>query len=173
VPRKEERSWRRVRCVQPKLARVWHTGLSGGAPDSVRCPRLLDEELAALEKITGPFGGAPDCPVSLQRLCQGLRRRTHHSREKNKALRLKFIGLSGEPTVLVANGWLGTPDCPVCTVQCPVRQPVPRTNGRLRPIWKEIAHRTATVPVRWCIGLSDAPLDRRQELPSKLNSHGS
>jgi hypothetical protein len=27
---------------------AWHTGLSGGAPDSVRCPRLADIEPAAL-----------------------------------------------------------------------------------------------------------------------------
>jgi hypothetical protein len=34
-----------------------------------------------------------------------------------------------------ANGRLGTPDCPV-------RQPIPRTNGRLLSVWKEIKHRT-------------------------------
>jgi hypothetical protein len=79
-------------------------------------------------------------------------------------------GLSGEseppePTVASAisgrrvarsNGRLGTPDCPV-------RQPIPRPNDRPRPIWKEIAHRTATVVVWWCTELSGAPLDRRQE----------
>jgi hypothetical protein len=53
VPRKEERRWRKVGYVQPKTARAWHTGLSGGAPDSVRCPRLLDSELAALENRSG------------------------------------------------------------------------------------------------------------------------
>jgi hypothetical protein len=26
-------------CVQPRLSSAWHTGLSGGAPDSVRCTR--------------------------------------------------------------------------------------------------------------------------------------
>ena len=62
-------------------------------------------------------------------------------------------------TLVRANGRLGTPDCPV-------RQPIPRTNGRLRPVWKEIEHQTATVDVR-------APLDRRQELPTKLMSNGS
>jgi hypothetical protein len=51
------------------------------------------------------------------------------------------------------NGRLGTLDCPV-------RQPTPRTNSRMRQIWKEIAHRTATVTVRWCTGLSGAPPDR-------------
>jgi hypothetical protein len=89
-------------------------------------------------------------------------------------------GLSGEPTTLtangclcdqrathgLANGWMIAPDCPVC-------QQIRRTNGRLRQKRKEIAHRTATVVVRWCTGLSGAPLDRRQELPSKLISNGS
>jgi hypothetical protein len=68
--------------------------------------------------------------------------------------------------VVRANGRLGTPNCPVCTEQCPVRQLVMRTNGRLRAVWKEIKHRTATVAVRWSTGLSGAPLDRSQELPS-------
>jgi hypothetical protein len=45
----------------------------------------------------------------------------------------------------------------VCTEQCPVRQSISRTNGRMRQIWKETAHRTATVTVRWCTGLSGAP----------------
>jgi hypothetical protein len=29
-------------------ARAWHTGLSGGAPDSVQCARLVNGEEAAL-----------------------------------------------------------------------------------------------------------------------------
>jgi hypothetical protein len=71
-------------------------------------------------------------------------------------------GLSDEPTVAIAtvghaiherrvarsNGRLGTPDSPVCTGQCPVRQLPPRTNGRMRQKRKEITHRTATVTVR-------------------------
>jgi hypothetical protein len=114
--------------------------------------------------------GAPDCPVP-----RIARRRTGRSREKKKVLRLKITGLSGGasdcpvsqrrswPTVgctisgrrvARANGRLGTPDCPV-------RPPDPRLNGRLHPIRKEIGHRTLTVHVRWCTGLSGAPLDRR------------
>jgi hypothetical protein len=50
VSRKEERRWKIVGCVQPKPARAWHTGLSVGAPDSVRCPRLVNGEPAALGK---------------------------------------------------------------------------------------------------------------------------
>jgi hypothetical protein len=78
-------------------------------------------------------------------------------------------GLSGEPTVGRANGRLrdlretrgrangreGAPDCPVCTEQCLVRQRLSGANGRLRQERKEI--RT---------GLSGAPGDRRQDLPS-------
>jgi hypothetical protein len=122
------------------------------------------------------------------------RRRTDCSQEKKKTLQLKITGLSGgapdclvskqrsQPTVGCAisgrrvartNGRLGTPDCPVCTGQCPVRQPDPRPNGRPRQIRKEIEHRIGTVHVRWCTELSGAPLDRRQDLPSKLISNGS
>jgi hypothetical protein len=39
-------------CVQPRLSTVWHTGLSGGAPDSVRCARLVSDELATLGKTS-------------------------------------------------------------------------------------------------------------------------
>jgi hypothetical protein len=84
-------------------------------------------------------------------------------------------GLSGEPTVASTtvgrairgrrvargNGRLGAPDCPVCTGQCPVRQPARSCNGRLCQEWKEIAHRTRTVTVWWHTGLSGAPPDRR------------
>jgi hypothetical protein len=65
-----------------------------------------------------------------------------------------------------ANGNLVAPDCPV-------RQGDRGLNGRLRQKRKEIEHRTRTVHVRWCTGLSGAPPDRRQELPSKWNSNGS
>jgi hypothetical protein len=96
-------------------------------------------------------------------------------------------GLSGEPTaasatvgrairtrrVALANGQLGAPDYPMCTGQCPVRQPARRSNGRLRQEWKEIRTGHATVVVRWCTGLSGAVPDRRQELPSLLGSNGS
>ena len=99
--------------------------------------------------FTERSSGAPDCPVSHPR-------RTRRPREKEKGVRLKFTGLSGELMVASANsrphnlrttrgranGRLGTPDCSVCTGQCPMRQPIPRTNGRLLFVWKEIKHRT-------------------------------
>jgi hypothetical protein len=38
---------------QPKCTLVWRPGLSGVPPDSVRCTRALDAELATFEKIRG------------------------------------------------------------------------------------------------------------------------
>ena len=130
---------------------VWHTGLSGGAPDSVRCARLNSSEQAALGRSLATIGyNSPDCPV--------------------------YTGLSGEPTVGWANGrprnprvtrgrangQMGAPDCPVCTGQCPVRQRLTDSNGRLRQLRKDI-----------CTGLSGAPVDRRQDLPSRIALNGS
>jgi hypothetical protein len=149
VPRKEDLNWRKVRKVQPTPARAWHTGLSGA-------PGWLDVNCALLGKEKG------DVAINHQtvRWC---------------------TGLSGQPKALAANGRLHNPRATRGPHQwsvghtelCPVRQSAPRSNGRLRPIWKEITHRTAIVAVRWCTGQSGAPLDRRQELPSKFISNGS
>jgi hypothetical protein len=140
--------------------------------------------------------GAPDCPVVHRTVCgvpgwalvnclvSGIRRR--RTAIIHRTVRW-CTGLSGEPTVANAtvghqirgrrvahaNGRLRAPDCPVCTGQCPMRQPARRSNGRLRQEWKEIRTRHTTVAVRWCTGLSGAPPDRRQELPSLFGSNGS
>jgi hypothetical protein len=64
VPRKEDSNWRKVGKGQPTPARAWHTGLSGGAPDSVWCPRLSRRQLGALGKRERRCGyNSPDCPV--------------------------------------------------------------------------------------------------------------
>jgi hypothetical protein len=124
-----------------------------GAPDSPVVHRtvsgapglvLVNRPLSGLDgsvrlQFTGLSGGAPDCPVSRPR-------RSRRSREKFNGVRLKFIGLSGEPTVDCANGRprnlcatrgrangrQGAPDCPVCTGQCLVRQLSRIYNGRMR-----------------------------------------
>jgi hypothetical protein len=162
VTKEEEKKRKRIGCVQPTPTLPRHTGLSGGAPDSVRCARLAGGEPAALGKT---------------------QRRTTIIHWTVRWC----TGLSGEPTVASANGRLRNPRT-TCGPQqrsvghtglsgvhgqCPVCQPTPRTNVRMRQIWKEIAHRTATVNVRWCIGLSSAPPDRRQVSPYKLASNGS
>jgi hypothetical protein len=67
VTKEEERKREKLGSMQPILSSVWHTGLSGGASDSVRCTRLvhMKSPLLGLDsgvwlKITGPSGGAPD-----------------------------------------------------------------------------------------------------------------
>jgi hypothetical protein len=105
--------------------------------------------------------GAPDCPV-VHRTVSGAPSwalanwplsgtRWRRTTIIHRTVRW-CTGLSGEPTaaratvgraicarcVAHANGRLGAPDCPVCTGQCPVRQPAQRSNGRLRQEWKEI-----------------------------------
>jgi hypothetical protein len=48
--RREEKKCKRLGLVQPKSSSAWHTGLSSGASDSVRCARPASGEQATLEK---------------------------------------------------------------------------------------------------------------------------
>jgi hypothetical protein len=148
--RRKEKKCQRLGWVQPKSCSAWHTGLSSGAPDSVRCARPASGEQATLGKN---------------------RRRTAII---HRTVRW-CTGLSGEPTVASAtvgraihgrrvaraNGRQGAPDCLVCTGQCPVRQLARCCNGRIFQKRKEIVTGPSTVTVRWRTGLSGAPLDRR------------
>jgi hypothetical protein len=152
------------------------TGLSGGAPDSVRCARTgLDEHPAlgsrrrrtainhrTVRWCTGLSGGAPDCPVSRLRRSRRSRETTQLRPAKNHRTVRWCTGLSGEPTVGRANGRprnprvtrgrangrMGAPDCPV-------RQRLQTFNGRLRQIRKAIhtepcpvVHRTVRCATR-------------------------
>jgi hypothetical protein len=49
VTKEEERKREMLGSMQPILSSVWHTGLSGGAPDSVRCARLV--------RVNSPLSG--------------------------------------------------------------------------------------------------------------------
>jgi hypothetical protein len=132
----------------------WCTRLSGET--SALAPKYIGDELVALGK-------------------------------RRKAPRLKITGLSGEPKALAANGRLrnprathglrqrsvgytelsGAPTGPKAQLSA-----APDMEGDRAPdcyIGCPVMHRT----VRWCTGQSGAPLDRRQELPSKLVSNGS
>jgi hypothetical protein len=144
-----------------------------GAPDSVRCARRVQGEPAALGTrrrrttiihrtvrwCTGLSGESSAAKSSLSGKVQRLTAKIHRT--------VRWCtGLSGEPTVDCAmvgseiggrhvartNGRKEAPDCPVCTGQCPVRQPARSCNGRLRQIRKEIRTGHATVtpdcPVR-------------------------
>jgi hypothetical protein len=46
--KKRRKKCKRLGLVQPKSSSVWHTGQSGGAPDSVRCARPASGEQVAL-----------------------------------------------------------------------------------------------------------------------------
>jgi hypothetical protein len=162
--------------------------LFGGAPDSVRCARLVrvNSPLSGLDsgvrlKFTGPSGGAPDCPVSHPlRTCRPREKQRGDVAIIHRTVRW-CTGLSSEPTVACANGRprnlratrgllqrsAGAPDCPVCA-----NQPRGATVG-----YAKFGRRSRTGPstghVRWRTGLSGAPLDRRQGWPSKFVSNGS
>jgi hypothetical protein len=105
---------------------------------------------------------------------------------KKRTSRLKITGLSGESMAPAANGLLrnqratrgsakgrmAAPDCLVCTGQCPVRQQIRRSNDRLRQRRKEIAHRTATVAVRWCTTRQKARIAFQVDLQRLLAALG-
>jgi hypothetical protein len=84
MSKEEEKKNKRGGCVQPTPTLARHTGLSGGAPDSVRCARLVGGEPAALGKT---------------------QRRTTIIHWTVRWC----TGLSGEPTVANANGRLRNP----------------------------------------------------------------
>jgi hypothetical protein len=159
---REKRRRKGLGSKQPILSSVWHTGLSGGAPDSVQCARLASSELDTL----GYVWRRTAIIHRTVRWCTGL------SGEPTTASATVGRAICGR-CVARANGRQGAPDCPVCTRQCPVRQLSRCCNGHLRQIRKEICTGHATVTVRWCTGLSGAPPDRRQLWPSLLASNGS
>jgi hypothetical protein len=142
---REKRRRKGLGSKQPTLSSVWHTGLSGGAPDRVRCARLASGELAALKR----FWRRTTIIHRTVRWC------TRLSGETTAASATVGRAIRGR-RVARANGRLGAPDCPV-------RQPARSCNGRLHQVRKEIRTGQATVTVRWCTGLSGAPPDRRQD----------
>jgi hypothetical protein len=90
---------------------AWHTGLSGGAPDNVRCARLVNGEVAGV-------GNRQSCTTIIHRTvrwCTGL---SDESSATNLSLSEKgkgdvaiihrtvrwCTGLSGEPTAPATNG---------------------------------------------------------------------
>jgi hypothetical protein len=136
--KQEKSNWNCLGSSSQDSAQTRSTGLSGGAPDSVRCARLARANwpLSKIHRrrtaiIHRTVRCAPDCPVSQRSagptvgraICPG------HVAEPTARRRHR--------TVRCANGSKAA-------------------NGRLRHRRKEIGHRT----------VSGAPGDRRQELPS-------
>jgi hypothetical protein len=119
VRKEKEKKPKRLGSVQPKLSSVWHTGLSGGAPDSVRCARLVSGEKAALGKRSAVYGyNSPDCPVS----------------QRSPAQRSAAQAGDGWPAPTVSRGHR--------TVRCAIGLEAAAVNCAFS--WKAIAHRTAT-----------------------------
>ena len=144
---RKRKNCKRLGLVQPKSSSAWHTGLSGGAPDSVQCARPASGEQATLGKN--------------QRRTAIIHRTVRWCTE-----------LSGETNGRQRNG---RPPNPWATRgplqrsaggtgQCPVRQ-LPRIcNGRLCQNRKEICTGPSTVTVRWRTGLSSALPDRKARM---------
>jgi hypothetical protein len=153
---REKRRRKGLGSKQPTLSSVWHIGLSGGAPDSVRCARPASGKLAALRR----FWRRTTINHRTVWWCTGLSGETSAtSATFGRAIRGRRVAR--------ANGRLGAPD----SVRC--AKPARSCNGRLCQIRKEIRTGHATVIVRWCTELSGAPPDRRKLRPSLLASNGS
>jgi hypothetical protein len=134
------------------LARAAKTLLSLGAPDCPVC-QAGSSELAALGNSPATYGyNSPDCPV--------------------------YTGLSGEPTVgrAICAGHVAEPTARRRhrTVRCAPDMSAAPTAPRLPTVGFAIEGKksgTGQCPV--CTGLSGAPGDRRQELPSWIALNGS
>jgi hypothetical protein len=120
--KRKEKRHKRLGLVQPNYSSAWHTGLSGGAPDSVRCARLESGEQVALGRIwrcttiihrtvrwcTGLFGEPTAASTTVGRAIHGRR-------------------------VARANGRQGAPD----SVRCA------NYHGAATVIWTKLGRRSA------------------------------
>jgi hypothetical protein len=127
---REKRRRKGLGSKQPTLSSVWHTRLSGGAPDSVRCARLASGELAALER----FWRRTTIIHRTVRWCTGL------SVEIMAASATVGCAIRGR-RVARANGRLGAPDMLQWlsggAPDCPVHHPTEGNFGL--PCWSPTA----------------------------------
>jgi hypothetical protein len=118
-----------------------------GASDSVRCARLNSGEQVALGRSPAVYGyKSSDCPVSQWSAAQSACD-AWPSQQSDGGTGLSGVHrtMSGAPTA-------------------------PRLQRSTAPI---LEGNRAPDSVRWCTGLSGAPPDRRQELPSWIALNGS
>jgi hypothetical protein len=127
-----------------KAVSVWGTGLSGGAPDSVRCARLprAERPLSGIcrrrtAKIHRTVRCAPDCPMSQRSAAESARDTWSGQRSE------RGIGLSGVhrtcPVRQICNGRQRSaalikegnraPDSVRCAPDCPVRSTTEGKDG--------------------------------------------
>jgi hypothetical protein len=156
--KQEKNNWKCLGSSSQDSAQSGSTGLSGGAPDSVRCarPARANWLLSGIHRrrtaiIHRTVRCAPDCPVSQRSAGPTV----------GCAIRARHVA---KPTV--GRGYR-TVRCAPDSVRCANGSQA--ANGRLRHLRKEIC--TGQCPV--CTGLSGAPGDRRQDLPSWNALNGS
>jgi hypothetical protein len=156
--KQEKTNWKCLGSSSQDSAQSASTGLSGGAPDNVRCARLAraNSLLSGFHRrrtaiIHRTVRCTPDCPVSQRSAGPTV----------DCAICARHVA---EPTVGRGHR---TVRCAPDSVRCANGSKA--ANGRLRHRRKEI--RTGQCPV--CTGLSGAPGDRRQELPSQIALNGS
>jgi hypothetical protein len=144
--KQENTNWKCPGSSSQDSAQSGCTGLSGDAPDSVRCARLYQAKwlLSGIHRrrttiIHRTVRCAPDCPVSQRSAGPTV----------GRAIRAGHVA---EPT---ARRGHRTVRCVRCTNGSQI------SNGRLRYLRKS---GTGQCPV--CTGLSGAPIDRRQDQPS-------
>ena len=141
--RRKKKSW----LFTAKRCSVWSTGLSGGAPDSVRCARLprakwplsgIRRRRTAIIHRTVRF--APDCPVSQRSAGPTVGRAigARHVAEPTVGRRHRTVRCAPDcPVRQICNGWQRSaapvkernraPDSVRCAPDCPVR---PTTEGK-------------------------------------------
>jgi hypothetical protein len=146
------------RPIWKRLGLAAKTLRSLGAPDSVRCARLAlanwmlsGYRRRRTAKIHWTVRCAPDCPVSQQSAGPTV----------GRVIRARRVA---EPTVIRGHR---TVQCAPDSVRCA------KGSGSSTVGCAKIGKKSAPDSVRWCTGLSGAPDDRRQELPSWNALNGS
>ena len=156
--KQEKSNWKCLGSSSQDSAESGSTGLSGGAPDSVRCARLARAKwpLSGSHRrrtaiIHRTVRCAPDCPVSQRSAGPTVGRAICAGHVAEPTAR------RGHRTVRCAPDMSGAPTAPrLPTVDCAI---FGRKSG------------TGQCPV--CTGLSGAPDDRRQGWPSRFVLNGS
>jgi hypothetical protein len=148
--KQEKTNWREIALLLPKPALSGCTGLSG-APGWLRRTSCSREGINGVRLIHRTVRCAPDCPVSQRSAGPTV----------GCAIRARHVA---KPTVGRGHR---TVQCAPDSVRC--------ANGSKAPTvgFAREGKKSAPDSVRWCTGLSGAPGDRRQELPSRIALNGS
>jgi hypothetical protein len=156
--KQEKSNWKWDDFVQPKSAQFGCTGLSDGAPDSVRCARMALANLL----LSG-----------LWRRCTAINQRTvrwANSQPRQRSAEVSARDAWPSQRSHWSTGLSGvhrTVRCAPDSVRCANGSKV-STVG-----FTKEGKKSAPDSVRWCTRLSGAPGDRRQELPSWNASNNS